>query len=430
MDEPMVLCDGYGNSISTKSSTARDHYDHGVQLFLGADFGAAEAFKASVNADPNFALGHIGLARALMMEGRMPEAKGAIACAQTFTGQLNDREQTHIAAFALLVAGKPHLARETIKAHVKDYPRDALAAQLCTNVFGLIGFSGEVGREAELLAYTEALLPHYQDDWWMMSMHALSLCETGQIAASQSLMDKSLAINPRNANAAHFRAHAQYEAGDITAGRRYLTGWMDQYDRRAVLHGHLSWHAALWALHDGDEAAMWRAVENGVQPGSSHSLPINVLTDTAAILYRAEIAGLKVAPERWKELSEYATRFFPETGQSFADIHAALSHAMAGDGEHLAYIADTAKGFAGDLVRPVAKAWREIARENWTGALEYLSDVMATTERLGGSRAQRDLIELAYVNVLMKLGLEDEARRTLKLRRPVLSTSTPVSGMN
>jgi hypothetical protein len=252
-------------------------------------------------------------------------------------------------------------------------------------------------------------------------MHALSLCETGQIAASQALMDKALALNPRNANGAHFRAHAQYEAGETAAGRRYLSGWVEDYDARAVLHGHLSWHVALWALQEGDIAAMWAATDSGVAPGGAKGLPINILTDTAAILYRAELAGVPVDPARWRAMSEYAARFFPETGQSFADVHAALSHAMAGDGDRLAYIADTAKGFAGDLVRPIARAWGQIARNNWQAALEDLSPVMATTERLGGSRAQRDLIELTYVNVLNKLGLKDEARRTLLSRRPVLS---------
>lgn len=425
----MTLSDGYGNTISTDTADARDHYDHGVQLFLGAEFGAVQAFEASVSADPAFAVGYADLARALMMEARLPEAKAAIARAQTLASASTDRERTHVSAFAALLDGDPPLARTIVKDHVRDHPRDAMAAQLCTNVFGLIGFSGKVGREAELLAYTETLLPHYQNDWWMMSMHALSLCETGQTDASLSLMEKSLAINPRNANGAHFRAHALYETGEIAAGRHYLGEWMEHYDKRAVLHGHLSWHVALWALHDGDEQAMWDVVDDSVRPGSSDSMPINVLTDTAAILYRAEIAGLKVAPERWKDLSGYAARFFPETGQSFADMHAALCHAMAGDGERLAYIVDTAKGFAGDLVRPVAKGWGDIARGNWSGALEHLSQVMATTERLGGSRAQRDLIELAYVNVLMKLGLEKEARRTLKLRRPVLCASTPVCGM-
>lgn len=425
----MTLNDGYGNRISTASADACANYDRGVQLFLAADYGATGAFEAAVAADPGFALGHAGLARALMMGGRMQDARAAMARAESLLDTLDDRERSHIGAFSALFGGNPKGAREAVKAHVFQHPRDAMVAQLCTNVFGLIGFSGEVGREAELLAFTHALLPHYQDDWWMMSMHALSLCETGQIAASQSLMEKSLALNPRNANGAHFWAHAQYEAGDITAGRKYLGDWIGAYDKRSVLHGHLSWHIALWALHDGDEEAMWETVEAAIRPGNSDSLPINVLTDMAAILYRADLAGFKVAPERWKEMSEYAAQHFSKTGQSFADIHAALCHAMAGDGERLAIIAETTNGYAGDLVRPVARGWAEIARENWTGALSHLSQAMATTERLGGSRAQRDLLELAYVNVLLRLGLKDEAHRTLKLRRPVLNAAPPVAGL-
>ena len=154
---------------------------------------------------------------------------------------------------------------------------------------------------------------------------------------------------------------------------------------------------------------MWAAIDAGVGPGAAKGLPINVLTDTAAILYRAEMAGLSVDPVRWSALSDYAERFFPETGQSFADMHAALSHAMAGNGDRLAHISDTAKGFAGDLVKPLAQAWGAIARENWSDALEELGQVMGSTERLGGSRAQRDLLELTYANVLLKLGKTAEA---------------------
>ena len=62
--------------------------------------------------------------------------------------------------------------------------------------------------------------------------------------------------------------------------------------------------------------------------------------------------------------------------------------------------------------------------------LEALAGVMATTERLGGSRAQRDLIELAYVHCLLRLGHAEEARRTLRLRRPVLSGAPPVLGLH
>ena len=83
------------------------------------------------------------------------------------------------------------------------------------------------------------LLPHYGDDWWMMSMHAISLCETGQTFKSMQLMEKALNLNPRNANAAHFFAHILYEENEVSAGRDYLNAWMPNYDRRSLLHGHL-----------------------------------------------------------------------------------------------------------------------------------------------------------------------------------------------
>lgn len=424
-----MLRDSYGNETTVASQSALDCYDQGVRLFLAGDYGAVQAFQSAVEHDEGFALGYAGLARALMMSGQMPQAKAAIEQAQTLAVKLDLRQRQHVECFVVLFAGQPRKARALVKSHVRDYPRDALAAQLCSNVFGLIGFSGEVGREAELLAYTSALLPHYGEDWWMMSMHALSLCETGQIDASMQLMDKSLALNERNANGAHFKSHAQYEAGDATAGRQYLSDWLVDYDDRGVLHGHLSWHAALWALHDGDAAAMWAAIDAGVGPEAAKGLPINVLTDTAAILYRAELAGIAVAPDRWTSLSAYAAQFFPETGQSFADMHAALAHAMAGNGDRLAYISDTAKGFAGDLVKPVARAWGAIARQDWATALAELALVMETNERLGGSRAQRDLIELTYANVLFKLGQVDEARRSLLTRRSVLAAAPPILGL-
>ncbi|MEX0349735.1 MAG: tetratricopeptide repeat protein [Paracoccaceae bacterium] len=426
----MALTDRYGNSLSTDQHAARDHYDEGVALFLGGHYAAADAFRDAIAADPDFALGHAALARALMMQGKMKDAKTALARAIELVERATERERQHVAALGLMLAGKLAEARAAVLDHVRTHPRDALVAQLCTNVFGLIGFSGEVGREAELLAYTSALLPHYGEDWWMMSMHALSLCETGQIDASMRLTDRALALNPRNANGSHFKAHAQYEAGETEAGRAYLGAWLAEYDNRSVLHGHLSWHCALWALHAGDAEAMWQAVDSGVAPGAAKGLPINVLTDTAAILYRAELAWIAVEPHRWSVLSDYAAQNFPETGQSFADIHAALAHAMAGEGARLAKIAETAKGYAGDLVRPVASAWGAIAREDWTGALNDLSRVMARTERLGGSRAQRDLLELTYVNVLLKLGQVDEARRSLTTRRSVLAEAPPVAAFH
>ena len=71
-----------------------------------------------------------------------------------------------------------------------------------------------------------------------------------------------------------------------------------------------------------------------------------------------------------------------------------------------------------------------MARGRWQDALDDLAGVMASAVRLGGSRAQRDLIELAWVHALLRLGQRDEARRALATRRPVLAKAPPVALMH
>lgn len=425
----MQMNDAYGNPVSTQHIAARDHYDEGVFLFLGGNQGASCAFASACEVDPGFGLGHAALARSLMMEGRVPEARIKLDQAKTLSGFASERERAHTAAYDALLSGSPGKCRNIVQSHAVDFPRDPMMMQLLTNVFGLIGFSGKTDREADLLDFTTKLLPHYPCDWWMMSMHAASLCETGHLDEALTLLNSSIDLNPNNAHAAHFIAHSYYESGATKEGRQFLTEWMQHHDSQGVLHGHLTWHRALWALHDGDEVQMWDAIDAGVWPKNSSSLPINALTDSASILFRAEMAGVAVPKERWRTLSDYAAHYFPNTGQSFADIHAALSHAMAGKAERLARSAEDANGFAGDLVMPVSKAWGHIAHQKWQEAFECLSDVMASHQRLGGSRAQRDLLELTFANVLMKLGRFAHARHVLRARRPILSGGDLIKGI-
>lgn len=424
-----MLTDQYENRISTASVAARDLYIKAVDALLGAAPDMAAKFSAVVEADPGFALGQSGLARARQISGDLPAAREAMAQARGLAGGLTGREASHIAAMGLLIDGKVAQAYPAIRAHVAEHPRDAMLAQTCTSVFGLIGFSGQPGREAELLAYTAGLLPHYGEDWWCLSQHAFSLCETGQIDRASAMIDRSLALNPRNAHAAHVRSHTYYEAGETAVGKAYLEDWLPDYGRSGLLHGHLSWHVALWSLEQGDAARMWRQVDADVVPGAALGLPINVLTDTASILHRAELAGETVAPERWRAVSDYAKRFFPKTGLGFVDVHAALAHAMAGDGEAVAQIIADAKGPAADLVRAFAEGYRAMAAQDWAGACAHLTSAMADHARIGGSRAQRDLLEFSLLHALLKQGHDKEARRLLALRRPAQAATHSLAGL-
>jgi Tfp pilus assembly protein PilF len=425
-----VLKDRYGNALSTTSSPARDAYVDAVDRFLSASEGAQEGFETAISEDPGFALAHVGLARCHQLVANGAEARAAMERAEACPEPETDRERAHRNALGLLVKGKVPAAYAAIREHAANHPRDAMVVQTCTGVFGLIGFSGQPGREAEQLAFTSALLPHYGDDWWFLAQHAFAQAEAGQVGPAAGTIERSLDGNPRNAHGAHIRAHIHYEAGETAAGIAYMDDWRKDYSKHGLLHCHISWHVALWALETGDEARMWQVVDADVAPGGAWGPTLNVLTDSAAILYRAELAGVAVSPERWKAVSDYASRFFPKTGLAFADVHAALAHAMAGNCEALQRIAAEARGPAADMVELLANGFGAIGAQNWSEARHHLERTMADHARIGGSRAQRDLIEYAYLSTLLKQGFSDEARRFLVTRRPVNADTRSVAGLN
>ncbi len=424
-----MLDDRFGNRLTTRSSTARDAYIDGVDRFLAAEHGVEDAFNAAIAADEQFALAYVGLARSHQIFGHVREAANAIDAARSRAKGLTDREASHVNALGSLIDGEVCIAYKEIRNHLNEYPRDAMVAQTCAGVFGLIGFSGQPGRVAEQLAFTTMLLSHYGDDWWFLGQHAFAQVEAGQIGPAKETIERSLAGNPRNAHGAHNRSHIFYEAGETRAGYDYINEWRRSYNKGGALHCHISWHVALWALELGDYEIMWEIIDTDVSPGSASGPPLNVLTDNAAFLYRAELAGLDIPLHRWKSISNYAIDNFPNTGTAFVDVHAALAHAMAGNREVLDKIISGAKGPAENIVRAIAEAFAAIAEENWVKASDRLTAIISDQERIGGSSAQRDLIEYALVDALVKQGRSNEANLLLTTRRPLKLQAHAVSGL-
>ena len=157
--------------------------------------------------------------------------------------------------------------------------------------------------------------------------------------------------------------------------------------------------------------------------------PINVLTDMAAILYRAELAGVEVPPERWQVVSEFASRHYPAPALPLLICMPRWPMPWP----------ERVRRWSGSSAMPRARCgiWYPIsgrhlvtlAAANWAGAVGHLTRAMADHARLGGSRAQRDLIEYALAGALMRMGKADEARRLLMMHRPRTATAGVVQGL-
>ena len=96
-----MLADRYDLPLSTSSAAACDAYVQGYELALTLYPGAVEAFDRALDADPGFALPHVGKAQVLMREGKAVAARAALAAAKDAAAGVSAREAGHIGFFDL-----------------------------------------------------------------------------------------------------------------------------------------------------------------------------------------------------------------------------------------------------------------------------------------------------------------------------------------
>ena len=411
-----MLEDRYGLPLSTISAQARDAYVAGVDCILSATAGVERHLGRAIDADPEFALAHAALARGLFAVQHVPEARAAAAQARELASRASPREQANVNALALAIEGKPVEAFAATREHLAQYPRDAMVLAPATGVFGLIGFSGRQEREPELYEFLRAYAPAYGDDWWFQSMLAFAACESGRLEEARALIERSMAAHPGSAHGAHIKVHVHYECGEPQAGADYLKSWMPGFEREGLLHCHLSWHVAIFALALGRTEEAWQAYRSAVHPGGSWGPPLNVVTDSASFLWRAELAGQPRRADRWREVHDYAKRNFPKSGVAFVDVHAALACVSNGDAAGLGKLADELRARAagrlpaGSVVPLLAEGLAAYGAGQWDQAAELLGKALPETVRIGGSRAQRDLVVKTLGAAYLKAGRETEAR--------------------
>jgi len=425
--------DRYGLSLTTTPPTAAVYVD-AVDRLLAAREGALEGFDRALAADPGFALAHIGRSRSLLVAGRGPEGRAAAAAALARAGGLERRERRHVEALAAAATGPGDRALALIREHLAEFPRDVVALAAANGIYGLIGVSGRQERNEDMLALLDGLAPAYGEDWWFLGAHGFARTEALGWKEGAPLIERSIALEARNAHAAHAWAHVLYERGDDESGARFVEGWIPDYPREAALHCHLSWHRALFELGRGRLDAALAIYESSIAPGRSMCSPFSTVVDSASLLWRSELAGAPPAPEAWRAVARHAGDTFPDPGLAFLDAHCAVALAAAGDSAGLErWIARLreadAEGRApsGPVTPAVAAAMGAFAAGRYDETITGLAPVLDQLVRVGGSWAQRDLFEHTLLAAYLRAGRPADARALLA-RRVDRQPSVPVVG--
>ena len=416
--------DRYGLPLSTISPEAAAAYREGVDLMLAAWTGAAEAFEQAIAADPDFALAHIARARihTFYQQGDVARKKATLA-RELVARNGSEREKRHVETLALAIEGQLPAALASTLEHLEAFPRDAIVMSLPMGAFGLFAFSGMADHDQARVDLCGRYAHHYGDDWWYLYNHGWALVENNDLARGRAMIERAFAIREANANAVHGLLHAMFEDGSVDEGDALVDRWIPSYDRSGILHGHIRWHQALGALEHGDAARALKIYAEVLQPSVTRAPPLNAITDGASLLWRLQVYGHAVPEELWNAADAYAQTAFPRSSIPFADVHMALfaaaTHNHAALAERLAVIEQRlAEGKlpAGHVVPTLFRAMSAFADGDHRGCVGLLSPVLDEIVRIGGSHAQRTLIEDTFIVALMKSGDLPRARAMLEAR--------------
>lgn len=420
----MPAQDRYGLPLSTASEAAAAAYREGIDCMLAAWPGADVALEAALAHDPEFALALAARARLHFTYAEPQAAREKAARARALVeAHGTERERSHVDVVALAIEGQPAKALERAVAHLESWPRDALVLSMPLGAFGLYAFSGMEGHDQARVDLCERHARHYGADWWFLTYLGWSHTENGSVGAGRHLTQRGFELRRENANAAHALAHAMYEDGSLEDAERLIDDWLPGYDTTGILHGHIAWHQALLALEKDDPARALALYARYIAPGATSAVPINAVTDEASLLWRIGLCGHRVDPALWSAAADSALRLFPGAGIAFADVHVAAAAAAAGNQPALEKrIADLEKRLAdgkllpGPVALSICWAFRAYAAGDYAACAATLEPAASEVVRIGGSHAQRDLIEDTLLVALIKSRATERARKLLDRR--------------
>lgn len=421
----MACVDRYNMPLSTASEIAAERYRTGVDLLLSLWTGIAETLDEAIAADPDFAMAYAARARFHAIRTEIADAKAKIAKAQALVqARGTERERSHIQTLSHVINGEPAKALANALQHLDQWPLDILIMSLPLGAFGLFAFSGMADHDQARVELCERHARHFpEDDWWFLNYRGWAHGENGDVSLGRALTQRSLELRRNNVNGVHAVAHVLYEAGANDEAGEVIKGWLPGYDRSGTLHNHIAWHGALIALERDDlEGALGMYAEH-VAPAVATGLPINVISDTSSFLWRMQAYGHAVPAGLWEEAAEYAANYFQQPGFPFADFHMALLAAATGNQAALEQraaalntLVNDGKLKAGPVVPALCHAVMAFAQGHYTDCARILEPLAHDVVRIGGSGAQREIVEDTLLVALMRAGEAEKARALLDQR--------------
>jgi tetratricopeptide (TPR) repeat protein len=382
--------------------------------------------KTALARDPRFALGGAAIAALTMIGGFRsdhPEVVSAFRAAEAAIGRASQREQSHLAAAKAWARGAFSQAIMRWETILADHPTDALALRLAQDAYFFLG------RSAAIRDCAERVLPAWDRDnplaGFVLGLYAFGLEETGDLKRAEDFGREALARNRRDAWATHALAHVMETAKRHEEGVAFLKSTRTDWAHAHFMAHHNGWHLALFLIEQGRFDEVLADYDRFTAPKLADDATLDRI-DAASLLWRLELAGIDVG-DRWAPVANTWMAHVDDHLLAFNDLHCAFAAARSPEPDHVARLRQSLDDYerlgSGENRQVTSEIGRRLidgvlafAAGDYRRAVETILPVRNDAARIGGSHAQRDVINLTLIAGAKRLGRWNLARALLAER--------------
>ena len=408
--------DAEGHVLSGATADAARHIDAAVRAFTLNYGDVPGALSAAEEAAPECAMAGLLRAWVLVLSNDPAQlAKVRTELAGIAGDSLNDREAAHLEALRLAAAGRWPTAVAVLDRHLLHYHHDLTAHQCALRLDGYLGrFHRAAGRSARALPFWSKDEPGYGT---MLAFYGFGLEEFGDYARAEDVSRRAAELEPHG----YWPHHAVSHVLEMTGRPEEGLEWMDTRqplwsDPKCSNRVHIWWHKALFHIELGQHSEALKLYDGEIL---SAMRPVGTqLCNPTALLWRLETLGCE-AGDRWRHQHQLWQQQADGATSPFNEIHAAIAALRAGETAAYEALAANMRAAAAenteiaptyrDVAVPIVEALASFTRGDYAATVERLLPVEATLWRMGGSTAQRDLIEWTLTEAAIRSGDRDTA---------------------
>lgn len=427
-----MMIDAQGNALSGATAEAVELFDGAVEAFNIYRGDLVGLVDQAIAIAPGFAMAHILKAHLFGLATEpeaTKEAKAIISTAKSL--RLSEREVSHVAALDLLLDGEWTAAATALDRHNADYPHDIVALQSGHLMdFYRANARSLRDRIARVLPKWSAGTPGYSI---LLGMHAFGLEETGDYGRAENAGRRAVDLQPLDCWAHHAVAHVMEMQGRAEDG----IGWMIAREPHwsgddNFFRVHNWWHRALCHLDLGQADEVFALYDGPIR--QDRSMVALDMVDASALLWRLHLSGHDV-DDRWQELAAAWDSHADGRTYPFNDWHAVMAYLGAGRHKEVDRIVNAyrtgaetfeAAGWGKRTALPLVEGFAAFWRGDYEAAADRLHGARFIANSLGGSHAQRDIIDWTLTEATVRGNLTGMAE-ALASERLALKPHSPVN---